>query len=306
MPLPIALLAGAGALKLGGDLFGAYSAGEAADRQRQAQRQALAAQRQATAEAQGYLDPYAQAGTRALSDLTNFQDYALPGEFDASGYNVQGYLDPSMAYQQQQMARNVEAGAAARGGLMSGAAAKELQTRGAQLAQTDYGNAFARMQTDKNFAYTQYTNRFNQVRQQNQDRLARLQNMGNMGYGANVAKANLATGLGNATAGYAQNMGNIASQMAMVPAQTFNSTASGLTNLALGGYQAGFFDGVGGPSAPSYQGTIPAVEMSAPIAQMQAAQMRPYQPQNTNFGVSSPMITQNGFGYGTPFQYGGN
>jgi hypothetical protein len=282
-------------MKIAGDLWSAFSSGDAADRQRQAQREALAAQRAANAEAQGYLDPYAQAGTAALSDLANFQDYNLPGEFDASGYNVGAYLDPSMQYQQRQMERNVAASAAARGGLMSGAAAKELQNRGAQLAQTDYGNAFQRMQTDKNFAYNQYTNRFNQVRAQNQDRLSRLQNMGNMGFQASTSKANLATGLGNNIASYAQNMGNIQAQMEMVPAQTFSNVGSGLTSLGMAGYQAGMFGG-----GDALGSAMPEAELSQPITQMQFAQQAPYQGQQF-FGTGafgSGGLSNGGFVYG--------
>jgi len=49
------------------------------------------------------------------------------GEFDDSGYNVESYLDPSMAYEQEQAARQLQASQSASGVMMSGAAQKQLQ-----------------------------------------------------------------------------------------------------------------------------------------------------------------------------------
>lgn len=278
----------------GGQLLTYWGGQEANQAQREALDQALAAQKAGTAEAQGYMDPYAQAGGRALSELANFQDYQLPGEFDGSRYNVQDYLDPSMEFQRQQMERSVAAGAAARGGLLSGAAAKELQNRGAQLAQTDYQNSFQRMQTDKTFAYNQYINRFNQVRLQNQDRLARLQGMGQMGYNANASKANLATGLGTATAQNAIGMGEARAASAMLFPQLVTQTQQQAIDLALAAGGAGMFKGMGTNGYGNPGGAMPEAELNPTIAKMQGYQSNPYQGPAT-FGTGGL----------TGFQYGG-
>jgi hypothetical protein len=110
-----------------------------------------------------------------------------------------------MDFQQDQMRRQLESSAAAGGNLLGGGALKELQSRGAQLAQTDYGNAHNRMMNDKQFAYGSFRDNANA-------KIASLQ----QGLNNRMNIANQQTGLGqfgtssnaNARMGVASNIGS--------------------------------------------------------------------------------------------------
>ena len=124
--------------------YGAKWAGE--DAEEAGQIQADYAQRSLDALQGGYDDvsgmyqPYTQAGLTALGQLQEGDFTTELGEF---GYdkNVGDFLDPSMAFQQEQMRNQMEQSAVARGGLQSGGFAKALSDRQGQLAQTYYGQA---------------------------------------------------------------------------------------------------------------------------------------------------------------------
>lgn len=200
-------------------VLGMFGADAERDRLRQARNELLkgadAAQKQYQT---GYdlvnpmYDPYVQAGGQAwqqmqdnMGGVLDPSNFVLP-EMDefAYGKTVDDFLDPSMAYQQDQARRQLESSAAAAGGLLSGKALKDIQTRGQQLAMQDYGNAFNRMTTDKNFTYQDYLNRFNTTRANIQDRYSkfsdkynRLSGVANIGMQGVNAQANLTSGLYN-------------------------------------------------------------------------------------------------------------
>jgi hypothetical protein len=113
---------------------------------------------------------YGPEAASYMSDLNKWrtqQGERMPEyqEFDKSGYTVDKYLDPSMKYQQEQAAKAVQQSAAAQGGLMSGATGKALQDRATNLAQQDYGNAFERMQGERQFGYNDYLKKFDTSRE---------------------------------------------------------------------------------------------------------------------------------------------
>ena len=58
--------------------------------------------------------------------------------------DVESYLDPSIAYQQEQAQKGVEASAAGRGGLFSGAAGQEIADKTRRMAEQDWGQAYDR------------------------------------------------------------------------------------------------------------------------------------------------------------------
>ena len=71
----------------------------------------------ATEQAQGYLNPWREAGTDALGRLQE-KISAGPGDFEAS---------PGYAFRQQEGQKAIERSAAARGGALSGRALKETE-----------------------------------------------------------------------------------------------------------------------------------------------------------------------------------
>ncbi len=161
---------------------------------------------------QGYGDveqmyqPYTQAGLTALGQLQN-QDFTTDmGQFEYDK-DVSDFLDPSMAFQQDQMRRAMEQSAIARGNLQSGGFAKELQDRSAQLAQTDYGNAYNRMGQDKQSVYGQFRDRIANRRANNQQRFAQIQGISNLGSTAQGAMANARMNTAQGTSGMYNQLG---------------------------------------------------------------------------------------------------
>lgn len=108
--------------------------------------------REGKAAALGYLNPYIGLGEEAISPLSTlllgrsfdpetgkFSDVAEEDRLNAF------YESPDYQYRLQQGQKSLEASQAARGGLLSGRAVKELQTRGQNEASSEYGNFLARL-----------------------------------------------------------------------------------------------------------------------------------------------------------------
>ena len=283
-----------GALGAVTPVLGGYVSGlRASDDQKAAARRAQAAQEAGYQDVSAMQSPYQAAGLQALGDIQGFQTVQAPDDFQWSR-GVNEYLDPSMQYQQQQMARNVAASAAARGGLLSGAAAKELQNRGAQLAQTDYGNAYNRMATDRNFAYGAYTNKFQQARQANSDNLMRLQTLLNSGQSANDIMSYARQGLSNDRSGAALQMGNINANREML----FSQQQDKLMQMGMQAAGMAYGGGFGGGATQ---------QPSVGVPQMQSYQ--PYNAAGQQFGTGGNLGTSNfqyndQRGQAVPFNYG--
>lgn len=120
-----------------------------------------------------------------------------------SGQNASGYgslmrrfsmsdfeADPGYAFRMKEGLDAVESGAAARGGLLSGAAQKALQKYGQGLASEEYGRAYGRFTADQ-------TNSFN-----------RLKSMVDTGTGASTQIGNAAQNFGSASAQTNASLGN--------------------------------------------------------------------------------------------------
>ncbi len=98
--------------------------------------------------------------------------------------------DPGYAFRQQEGMKGIESGAAARGGLLSGAALKAIQKYGQDLASQEYGNAYNRYNANQ-------TNQYN-----------RLAGLVNTGQGATNQIGNAAANFGNAQASNIIGAGN--------------------------------------------------------------------------------------------------
>ena len=126
--------------------------------------------------------------------------------------------DPGYAFRQQQGQQQIERGAAARAGLLSGAAIKAGQRFGQDLASQEYQNAYNRFNNDQ-------TTRFN--------RLAAISGVGQ----------NAANTLGQAGQNYASNVGNLTTQ---------NAATQGNAALAAGNARASGYLGVGNALASGF------------------------------------------------------
>jgi len=126
----------------GSSLLGANAASKAADTQ------AGAADRAAELQYKMYLEnvqrqqPFLEAGVGALNKLTAAADYKPFGmdQFKA---------DPGYAFRLSEGQKALERSAAARGGLISGAALKAATRYGEDMGSQEYTNAFNRYQTER-------------------------------------------------------------------------------------------------------------------------------------------------------------
>ena len=191
----------AGGLGLAGSLIQSDAAGDAQRAQTQAAQEQLALQERIYDETTQRFDPFYGAGTNALAAY----NYEL-----GMGDRPQGYrgmeMSPGAQFALNQGVGNIEAGAAARGGLVSGRTAQDLEDYRMGIATQDRDNQLNRL-----FGMTQMGS--NAAAQQG------------------AAGTNFATGSTNALGamGNAQAAGSIAQG---------NAITGGL-NTALQGYQYG-------------------------------------------------------------------
>lgn len=95
----------------------------------------------------GFQQPYMQAGAGATNQLASL--YAPGGAYTRQPTLEELQMDPGYAFRFQQGQRALESGAAARGGLLSGAAGKALARYGQEAGSQEYQNAYARFMANR-------------------------------------------------------------------------------------------------------------------------------------------------------------
>lgn len=149
----------------------------------------------------------AQADASAAASPVQSGDYgSLMRRFSMADFEA----DPGYAFRMKEGLAGVEAGAAARGGLLSGAALKAVQKYGQGLASQEYGNAYNRFTADQ-------TNQYN-----------RLAGLVNTGQGATNQVGNAAANFGQQAGANAIGAGN-----------AIASGQIGSANALVGGINAG-------------------------------------------------------------------
>jgi len=174
----------------------AKAAGQASDAQVQANRENIEFQKEVFEQQREDNAPWRNIGAESLRELRAGID---SGEFDMS--NFQFKTDPGYQFRKKEGINALDASAAARGRLQSGAQARAVTRYGSELASQEYGNAF---------------NRERIVRGDRFNRLATLSNVGQVANSADQqARSNMAsnvsastTATGNALAQGAINKGN--------------------------------------------------------------------------------------------------
>lgn len=223
--MPFAFLIPAAATLIGAKMSGdaaksaASTSAASADRAAELQREMF--ERQVELQ-----EPWRQAGVNALTKLQAASEYTPFGM-------QQFQQDPGYGFRLSEGLKAMERGAAARGGLMSGAALKAGQRYGQDLASQEYTNAFNRYQAER------------------QARLGPLQSLAGVGQTA-------ANTLGSAAGQYGSNVGNIYQQQGQIAANAALARGSaysgGLNQL---GYLAGRYYG-----QPQYQSPAPVEDRS--------------------------------------------
>ncbi len=281
---------GMGVSSLASGYFGGEAQKEASEAQARAQiraqKMAIEEQRNAYGDVEGYYDPYRQHGEASLGQLG-----ALQGEWDVPnmptmgqyqyGGDVQDFLDPSMQFQQDEAMRAMQSQYGQ--DQYSGSAMKALQDRAQQMAQTDYGNAYGRMERDKAFDYQDYINQFNNQRANVSDQYNRLSDQYNRALGGVNIGANAVSGTANARMGASNQIGNMMNMQGKAQGQY---DASG--PLATASHWQTFTNpNVMGPAVAGMAGMF---QNQAP-ASMQAS--GEFQPQMGNIGMGGQYAMAN-------------
>jgi hypothetical protein len=191
----------------------AAATGQAADMQAEVAREQLALQQRMYEEDVARQAPWLKAGEQALNRLTPLATQYTP-------FGMQQFQqDPGYQFRMSEGMKALERGAAARGGLLSGATLRGTQRFGQDLASQEYQNAFNRYQAE---------------------RTARLQPLQSLaGVGQTTAQQlgqagqNFATGSANISGQMGTNVGNMMTSGAAARASGYVGQANALTG-ALG------------------------------------------------------------------------
>jgi hypothetical protein len=271
-PLTLYALGQAGSTAVQG-ISGAYAANQqrvAARDQLRAAGRAQGAITGAYDKAQGYQQPYLQAGQEGLKRMMsgdfNTQvpgEAQMPGEYQPGQFNYNQYQDPGTQFRMQQGTEAINTAAGGQGSRLSGATLKALAKFGQNLGSQEYGAAYGRFNQDQNRnlqGYQTNLGRANDIWGQNKDiytmgnqqqtqRYGRATDLGQMGQGAANNMSDMATAYGGDLAGLYGVQGQIQAQGRLAPAQTYMTTAQNIYNtLADRNSLQGLSGGGGGTS----------------------------------------------------------
>ena len=251
-PLTIGAMLGGQAISGGLGALGSYLS---AKEQRKAADRAAGVLGSSYNKAEGYQQPYMQAGQVGLDRMLNGNyDVAVPGAYQSSEqqptytadqFNFQ--QDPGYQFQLQQGLGAITGSAAGHGAGLSGATQKALMKYGTGLANQSYGDAFNRyMQgrqqnfgefqtglgqynTNRAFGAGQQQQGYENANQQATQRYGRASDLGQMGQAAANNLGTLASNYGSNMAGLYGQQGNsnAAGQMGMM--QGFGQIGQGIS-----------------------------------------------------------------------------
>lgn len=133
-----------------GGIMGADAADSAAGAQVQSAQEAAALQREMFNRQVQLTEPWRQAGSNALAQIT--QGLGAGGQFSRPFSMADYEADPGYAFRLSEGMKALDRTAAARGGLLSGATLKGAQRYGQDMASQEYQNAFNRYQVNRSNA----------------------------------------------------------------------------------------------------------------------------------------------------------
>lgn len=134
----------------------AKAAEKAAKQQAQSADNANQVQQNMFNQVRGDLDPYRQAGSTALNQLMT--GMKPNGYFNQTYTGQDIYDDPSYKFRVNEGMNAVQQGAAAQGGLLSGATQKALLNYGQEAGSQEYQNAYNRFNADQTNQYNRLSN----------------------------------------------------------------------------------------------------------------------------------------------------
>jgi len=188
--------AGAAAVAVVGGVMGNNSAKKAAGAQKKAQAKAAKEQKKMYEQSRKDMQPYMESGTLANTDLN--MRMGLAGDASNKDYgflmkrfnNQEFEKDPGYQFRMDEGNRGIAATQAARGGLLSGAAAKEAARYNQGFASNEYQNAYNRFNNDQEGQY----NKLSGIKSSGQNAATSMMQV-NQGQGDRMAQGY--TNLGN-------------------------------------------------------------------------------------------------------------
>lgn len=202
-------------------------------RQQDATNAALAEQRRQFDTLREDQAPWRQAGEAALVPLSQL---ANQGPMTAEQIME---MDPGYQFGLDEGMRTLQNSQAARGGLFSGQAMRDLTRFGTDYATTRFNDAFNRTQTDM-------TNRFNRLGSLAGIGQTATNNVGTAGQGFANQFGNLVTGMGNASAANRLAQGNIWGNAINQGFSAWGRSQPNQPRASFGSNLDGFFGGTGG------------------------------------------------------------
>ncbi|MFW1903658.1 DNA transfer protein p32 [Acinetobacter baumannii] len=139
-----------------GSTKAAKAAQEAGNQQFEATKYASDQQREMFDELRKDQQPYMQAGSDALKQLMG--GMGADGQFMKTYSGQDIYNDPSYKFRLNQGLDAIQSGAAAQGGLLSGATQKALSDYGQNFASQEYQNGYNRFNADQTNQYNRLAN----------------------------------------------------------------------------------------------------------------------------------------------------
>jgi hypothetical protein len=247
-PLTMGIMGGTGLVGAGMSLFGANQQADAMKAQIAAQnklRQQLRGDLKdvygtAQSDVNAMYQPFTQLAGQGVAGMQ--QDYGVPIEEFDYNRNVNEFLDPSIAYQQELATDAVQSGAAASGQLLSGAAQKAIADRSQKIGEMGYADAYQRMVQDREAQYGKEQDIYSKRVQDAARRYSQAGDITQLGMGAIGQQAdatqNFATQYGSNLSGTApQSAAGVGGQ---VWGQTLGNLGSGIMGLA-GNMGQGYF-----------------------------------------------------------------
>jgi len=249
---------------VGGALLGSSASRSAASQQSDAEKQAGELSNAQYLQTRADLEPWRQAGLRALPQL-EAQQNMMPGAFTGK---VDLGQDPGYAFRLSEGQKALDRSAAARGGMISGGALKAAQRFGQDLGSQEYQNAYNRALTGYNANVAREATGYN--------RLAAL-----AGIGQTATSQTNAAGAANAS-----NMGNYLTSGAAAGA----AGQVGQANAITGGLSTYLNYNQGNNLVNALRGTTPGYSNAGNASQMGA----PYGYSDQGFGQYAGDWTQGG------------
>ena len=223
------------------------AAAQSAAVQKEMADQSIAAQKEMYQQGRTDLAPYREGGVTAQNQL--FQMLGLGGDVNAANYGKYAKdfgmsdftADPGYAFRLSEGMKGLNAQAAARGGMISGAALKAAENYGQQAGSQEYQNAFNRYQTNRN------------------NQIAPLQSLYAGGQaaaaGSAASAANLGANLGNTYTNLGTNLGTAATNAGAATAGGYVAGGNAI-NSTIGNIGNQYMNAQNAANQTSYQNSL--------------------------------------------------